>query len=128
MTPAATSFDHTSMTATAATYPVPLEEQTGPLWDSLRGVMDPELPVSLVDLGLVYDVRESASGEVEVDLTFTASGCPCMAFIKMDLEEALLAVDGVSGVTIHEVWNPPWTRSRVSPAGRERMKKFGVGL
>jgi metal-sulfur cluster biosynthetic enzyme len=98
-----------------------------PLWDALREVNDPEIPISLVDLGLIYGIRQE--GEmVEVDLTFTATGCPCTVFIRQDIEERLLREPGVEKVSIREVWNPPWTKERVTPAGRAALKKFGVGL
>jgi metal-sulfur cluster biosynthetic enzyme len=109
-------------------YPVAEEGRVGPLWDALREVMDPEIPISLVDLGLIYEVQDGGDGVAKVDLTFTASGCPCVAFIRMDVEEALLAVEGIERVEIEEVWNPPWTRARVSAAGRETLKKFGVAI
>ena len=107
-------------------YPVPEELRTGPHWAALREVMDPEIPVSLVDLGLIYDLR-AEDGVVEVDLTFTATACPCMSFIRFDLEERLLREPDVREVRIREVWSPAWTRARISPAGREQMKRFGVG-
>jgi metal-sulfur cluster biosynthetic enzyme len=98
-----------------------------PLWDALREVMDPEIPVSLVDLGLIYDIRLD-DGVVDVDLTFTATACPCMAFIRLDIEERLMKEEGVSSVRIHEVWDPPWTKDRITRAGREAMMKFGVSM
>jgi metal-sulfur cluster biosynthetic enzyme len=97
------------------------------LWAALHEVDDPELPISLVDLGLIYDVRIEA-GHVEVDLTFTATGCPCVGFIKQDVEERLLQEPGIDRVTIHEVWDPPWTVDRVTAAGRAKLKSFGVTL
>ena len=97
------------------------------LWRALEEVMDPEIPISLVDLGLIYDVRES-DGTVEVDLTFTATACPCMAFIKYDIEERLTREDGVREVRIREVWNPPWTKARITARGRERLKEMGVSM
>ncbi|MGH7481185.1 MAG: metal-sulfur cluster assembly factor [Longimicrobiales bacterium] len=96
-----------------------------PVWDALREVMDPELPVSVVDLGLIVAVRRS-DARVDVDLTFTAIGCPCMAFIKQDVEERLLDVPGVEAVTIHEVWTPAWTRARMTAEGRRALKLAGV--
>ena len=98
---------------------------TANLWNALREVMDPEIPVSLVDLGLIYDIRREG-GAVDVDLTFTATACPCMAFIRFDVEERLLREEGVETVRIHEVWDPPWTAERITPEGREQMKRFGV--
>jgi metal-sulfur cluster biosynthetic enzyme len=95
------------------------------LWQALREVRDPELPVSLVDLGLIYDIRAS-DGRVDVDLTFTATACPCMAFIRTDIEERLMREPGVKGVSIHEVWDPPWTADRITPEGREALRRCGV--
>lgn len=98
---------------------------TEPLWRALREVMDPEFPVSVVDLGLVYAIRRDG-GRVEVDLTFTATACPCMAFIKEDVEERLLREDGVEVVDVNVVWDPPWTTARVTEAGRRTLRKYGV--
>lgn len=103
------------------------ELDTARLWDALREVMDPEIPISLVDLGLICDVRVDG-GAVDVDLTFTATACPCMAFIRFDIEERLKKEEGVDEVRIHEVWNPPWTRDRITPEGRRRLQEMGVSV
>ena len=108
-------------------YPVPPEERTGPLWDALREVMDPEIPISLVDLGLIYDVRQDG-GSVEVDLTFTATACPCMAFIHYDIQDRLQREPGVEEVRVIETWTPAWTKSRITPEGKEALRKFGVSM
>jgi metal-sulfur cluster biosynthetic enzyme len=97
------------------------------LWRALEEVMDPEIPISLVDLGLVYDIRREGA-TVDVDLTFTATACPCMVFIKQDIQERLLREADVGEVRIHEVWNPPWTKARVTARGREQLKRLGVSL
>ena len=108
-------------------YPAPPEERTGPLWDALREVMDPEIPISLVDLGLIYDVRRDG-GTVEVDLTFTATACPCMAFIHFDIRDRLQREPGVDEVVVNEVWTPAWTKARITPEGREALRTFGVSM
>jgi metal-sulfur cluster biosynthetic enzyme len=108
-------------------YPVPHERQVGPLWDALREVMDPEIPISLVDLGLIYDIRQEG-GEVEVDLTFTATACPCMAFIHFDIQDRLQREPGVDDVVVNEVWTPAWTKARITPEGRETLRTFGVSM
>jgi metal-sulfur cluster biosynthetic enzyme len=108
-------------------YPVPFDRQVGPLWDALREVMDPEIPISLVDLGLIYDVRQDGA-EVEVDLTFTATACPCMAFIHFDIQDRLMREPGVGSVSVNEVWDPAWNKSRISPHGRAMLKQFGVAM
>jgi metal-sulfur cluster biosynthetic enzyme len=95
------------------------------LWAALRDVQDPEFPISLVDLGLIYDVRQ-ADGTVEVDLTFTATACPCMEFIRADIRERLLQEAGVTEIRINEVWDPPWTTDRMSEAGKAVMRRAGV--
>ena len=98
---------------------------TASLWAALQQVQDPEFPISLVDLGLIYDVR-IADGVVEVDLTFTATACPCMEFIRSDIRERLLQEHDVTEVKINEVWDPPWTRERMTEAGRAVLRRFGV--
>lgn len=95
------------------------------LWSALKHVMDPEFPISLVDLGLIYDIRR-AGGAVEVDLTFTATACPCMDFIHEDITQCLLEQEGVQEVSINQVWDPPWTAERISEEGRQALKKCGV--
>jgi metal-sulfur cluster biosynthetic enzyme len=110
-----------------AAYPVPDAERTGPLWDALREVMDPEIPISLVDLGLIYDIRRDG-GAVEVDLTFTATACPCMAFIHFDIQDRLRREPGVDEVRVIETWTPAWTKGRISAEGREALRTFGVSM
>jgi len=117
----------TALLDVPSTYPVPPEERTGPLWDALREVMDPEIPISLVDLGLIYDVRQDGAA-VEVDLTFTATACPCMAFIHYDIQDRLKREPGVAEVRVNETWTPAWTKSRISPEGREALRRFGVSM
>jgi metal-sulfur cluster biosynthetic enzyme len=95
------------------------------LWRALCEVADPELPVSLVDLGLICDVRR-AGRTAEVDVTFTASACPCMEFIIEDIRERLLQEDGVETVTVRDVWDPPWTSERMTAHARALLKSFGV--
>lgn len=98
---------------------------TDRIWLALREVADPELPVSLVDLGLIRAVRRTA-GAVEIDLTFTASACPCMEFIILDIRERVLAEGDVDTVEVRDVWDPPWTRDDMSDHGRALLRSFGV--
>jgi metal-sulfur cluster biosynthetic enzyme len=97
------------------------------LFDALREVQDPEMPVNLVDLGIVYGVRE-LEGLVTVDLTFTAMGCPAAEFILEDVRERLLREPGVRQVVVNVVWDPPWTAARMTPAGREALEMWGVAI
>lgn len=96
-------------------------------WDCLREVLDPEIPISLVDLGLIYDLTVT-DGVVRAALTYTATACPCMAFIREDLTDRLLMEPWVDHVEIEEVWNPPWTTERITPEGRKQLKTLGVGV
>jgi metal-sulfur cluster biosynthetic enzyme len=100
---------------------------TDGLWAALREVMDPEVPVSLVDLGLIYAVRRD-DGRVEVDLSFTATACPAMGFIQEDIRSRLLAEPGVEDVTTRIVWEPPWTPERISETGKRQLEGFGISL
>jgi metal-sulfur cluster biosynthetic enzyme len=95
------------------------------LWQALCEVADPELPISLVDLGLICDIRRDG-GAVEVDLTFTASACPCMEFIVEDVRERLLREAAVDSVRVRDVWDPPWTVERMTEHGRALLRSFGV--
>ena len=97
------------------------------LWAALAEVQDPEMPINLVDLGVIYRVAEQ-DGLVEVDLTFTAMGCPASDFILEDVRERLLREDGVREVRINVVWNPPWTVARVSEARRDALESWGLAV
>jgi metal-sulfur cluster biosynthetic enzyme len=103
----------------------PTAEATATLWNALKEVRDPELPVSLVDLGLIYGLRREGT-TVQVDLTFTATACPCMDFIREDLRDRLMAEPDVDAVEINVVWDPPWTVERMTPEGREALRRCGV--
>ena len=85
------------------------------------------MPVNLVDLGVIYDVRDDA-GMVEVDLTFTAMGCPASEFILDDVRERLLREEGVREVRINVVWNPPWSAERMTQAGRDALEAWGLAV
>ena len=95
------------------------------VWDALREVSDPEYPLNVVDLGMIYDVRV-VGRRVEIDMTFTSVGCPAVEMIPADIREAVLALPGVDQVAIAIVWDPPWTKSRVSERGRRVLATYGV--
>lgn len=96
-------------------------------WTCLREVLDPEIPISLVDLGLIYGVSWD-DGRVEVQLTFTATACPCMEFIREDVTDRLTRESWIREVEIHEVWDPPWTTDRITDEGRALLRSLGVGV
>ncbi len=95
------------------------------LWDALRDVTDPELPISVVDMGLIVDLKEH-EGIVDLKLTFTAMGCPAMDFIMDDIRARLLQEPGVEEVRIEIVWDPVWTKARLSEEGIEILRTWGV--
>lgn len=95
------------------------------VWETLKTCYDPEIPVNIVDLGLVYDMRISAerAGEsrVDVKMTLTAPGCGMGASIAADARTKLLALPGVADADVQLVWDPPWNPQMISPEGRERL-------
>jgi phenylacetate-CoA oxygenase PaaJ subunit len=95
------------------------------VWDALRSVSDPEYPLSIVDLGMVYAVRV-AGGAVHVDMTFTSIGCPAIDMLVHDVQEAVTAVPAVTAVTVEVVWDPPWTRDCITDRGRRVLAMYGV--
>ena len=99
------------------------------LWERLRGVEDPEIPVSVVGMGLIvslaYVVDERA---VDLELTFTAMGCPAMDFIQDDIRDALLEDPDVDEVRIEIVWDPVWTKDRIRSEARHRMRELGIAV
>jgi len=97
------------------------------VWDALRGVNDPEFPISIVDLGMVYGVTVQA-GRVHIDVTFTAMGCPAIDMIVSDVKEAVGALPGVEEVEVEVVWSPPWSKDKITPRGREILQYYGVGV
>jgi metal-sulfur cluster biosynthetic enzyme len=102
----------------------------GELLEALRDVEDPEMPVNIVDLGIVYDVRREAgrAGRVVVDLTFTAMGCPAADFILEDVRDRLLREPDVDDVFVNVVWDPPWTSARLTQAGRDALEMWGLAV
>lgn len=100
-------------------------EREARLWQALEDVHDPEFPMSVVDMGLIYGL-EWRDGTVHVQLTFTAMGCPAMDFIIDDIQERLLREDDVENVEIEIVWDPPWTKERLSEKGRMLLQTWGV--
>jgi metal-sulfur cluster biosynthetic enzyme len=99
------------------------------LWEALRHVEDPEIPVSVVGMGLIvslaYDPDDRAAN---VQLTFTAMGCPAMDFIQDDVRLALEADPDVDAVNIEVVWDPVWTKDRIRAGARERMRELGIAV
>jgi probable FeS assembly SUF system protein SufT len=108
------------------------EENAGPLtgealekevWERLKTCYDPEIPVNIVDLGLIYGMEITTSGEgtgnrIDVKMTLTAQGCGMGGSIAADAQNKLLGIPGVTEADVQLVWDPPWTPEKISPEGR----------
>lgn len=92
--------------------------------EALKGIYDPEIPVNIYDLGLVYDLKIDAAGKVNVDMTLTAPGCPVAQTFPGTVEERVKAVPGVSEAHVEIVWDPPWEKSRMSELARIELGMF----
>jgi len=97
------------------------------IWSALAEINDPEMPINLVDLGIVYGVALE-DRTVRVRLTFTAMGCPASDMIIGDIRGRLLAEPGVDAVAIEVVWDPPWSSSRLTAEGREALLAWGLSV
>ena len=95
------------------------------LWEALTEVEDPEIPISVVHMGLIVAIAYE-DGVVDLKLTFTAMGCPAMEFIQDDIRERLLAEPDVDEVRIEIVWDPVWTRKMIREEARGRMRELGI--
>jgi metal-sulfur cluster biosynthetic enzyme len=103
------------------------EQVEARLWDALRHVEDPEIPVSVVGMGLIVSLAYNPELRVaDLQITFTAMGCPATAFIEEDIRAALLRDGDVDGVRIEVVWDPVWTKDRLRSSARETMRRLGI--
>ncbi|WP_435177758.1 1,2-phenylacetyl-CoA epoxidase subunit PaaD [Halorussus sp. AFM4] len=102
------------------------------VWDALYGVEDPEMPVSIVDLGLVYgvEVDERVDGGVhaQVLMTLTYSGCPARDMLIDEVERAVAGVEGVESVDLRLVWSPEWSVEMVTEQGKADLREFGLSV
>jgi probable FeS assembly SUF system protein SufT len=108
---------------TGAAHSGPVEDKA--VWDQLRTCYDPEIPVNIVDLGLVYDCvitqRESLGAKVEVKMTLTAPGCGMGPTIAAEARSKVLGVPGVGEADVQLVWDPPWNQAMISEAGKMKL-------
>jgi len=114
----------------AGTAPAGDESEAGPvsddtIWAVLRHVFDPEIPVNIVDLGLVYDMRieplPDGLSRVEVKMTLTAPGCGMGQTIAMDAKDRIESLPGIAEADVQVVWAPPWNPHMISPEGRAKL-------
>jgi len=88
---------------------------------ALKKVFDPEMPVNIYELGLIYGIEIDDAGRVDVRMTLTAPNCPVAGSLPAEVERAVRAVPGVSGVKLELTFDPPWTKDRMSEAAKLTM-------
>jgi FeS assembly SUF system protein len=91
---------------------------------ALKTVFDPEIPVNIYDLGLIYDVKIDEEHQVNIDMTLTSPGCPVAQTFPGTVERAVNEVEGVKDCSVELVWDPPWTQERMSEAARLELGMF----
>jgi metal-sulfur cluster biosynthetic enzyme len=97
------------------------------IWEALRHVEDPEIPVSVLGMGLIVSVAYAPRARrADLQITFTSMGCPAMDFIQEDISEALLADPDIDVVDIEVVWDPVWTKDRIRADARQTMRELGI--
>ena len=94
--------------------------------DSLKQCMDPEIPLSIVDLGLIYGIDVSENNDVNIKMTMTTKGCPLHETMVDDVKRYTRKVIGVNDVNVDIVWDPPWSMDRMSPEAKSMMKNMGA--
>ncbi len=95
------------------------------VYEALKECYDPEIPINIVDLGLVYGVTVD-EGQVKVDLTLTSIGCPLAGELVAQVAEAAKAVEGVDDVQVNLVWSPPWTPALATADGKQQLAMMGI--
>lgn len=117
-------LDAAAREADATAAEVPFSEEQ--VWDAMRGCFDPEIPVNIVDLGLIYDLQISEPDSdglhaIQVKMTLTAQGCGMGPVIAEDAKKNIESLAAVSSAQVDIVWDPPWTPHMISEAGREKL-------
>ncbi|MGZ4166448.1 MAG: metal-sulfur cluster assembly factor [Solirubrobacteraceae bacterium] len=115
------------MSAAAAAPLTAAEAVNARIWEALRRVEDPEIPVSVLGMGLIVSVAYAPEARrADLQITFTSMGCPATEFIEEDITRALLADPDIDAVDIEVVWDPVWTKDRIRADARETMRQLGI--
>ena len=89
--------------------------------DAIRTVYDPEIPVNILELGLIYDVAVDAAGVAGIQMTLTAPGCPAAQSLPVEVAEKVKAIPGIADAKVDVVWDPPWSKDRMSDAAKLQL-------
>jgi FeS assembly SUF system protein len=119
--PAAETPAPTSHTADLVPDAAKTEALKAKILDAIRTVFDPEIPVNIVELGLIYDVFVDANGVAAVRMTLTAPGCPVAQSLPVDVANRVKSVDGVTDARVDVVWEPAWTKDRMSDVAKLQL-------
>ncbi len=121
----ALGFEAAARPATATSGPVTQEALEKQVWDSLKTCYDPEIPVNIVDLGLIYDCHLSPVGEnsfkADVKMTLTAPGCGMGPMLAQDVQNKLLSLEPIDEANVELVWNPPWNQGMMTEAAKLQL-------
>jgi FeS assembly SUF system protein len=104
--------------------PLPLEQIEdikNRVVEALHKCFDPEIPVNIYELGLIYDITIAPTGEVEIQMTLTSPGCPVAGSLPQDVQRKVMALDNVTAAKVNVVWDPPWTPARMSEAAKLQL-------
>ncbi len=92
--------------------------------EALKGIFDPEIPVNIYDLGLIYNIDITVDNDVKIEMTLTSPACPVAQTFPQTVQDSILKVDGVSGVAVELVWDPPWDKDRMSEVAKLQLDMF----
>jgi len=96
--------------------------------DSLKQCMDPEVPLNIVEMGLIYGIDVAENNDVSIKMTMTTQGCPLHETLVQDATRYVKKVPGVNNVTVNIVWDPPWSMDKMSEEAKIKIKNMGSGL
>lgn len=91
------------------------------VYSALRKCMDPEIPVNVVDLGLIYGVKVNEENNIDIEMTMTTRGCPLHDTLVSDVKRYVGKINGVAGVNVSIVWDPPWSVDKIEPTVRDQL-------
>lgn len=115
----------TAMPATVTSGPLTQEELEKKVWESLKTCYDPEIPVNIVDLGLIYDCHLTPAGEnnfkADVKMTLTAPGCGMGPVLAQDVQNKLLSLEPIDEANVELVWDPPWNQGMMTEAAKLQL-------